>query len=188
MSSYTENNNRPEADTLLIPDSAVDALFESDYCVIDILPKQVPKDSGGRYFAVEEFYLEHPRIEELYRKFANIILKLNCYFNLFVSDEGADVKAFVIGTSSSWSGNPDPALLMNRILSLADDPEDDAGPDIPASRYLNIIIESAASVSGFALLALNRGDTNMTLYNAGPDLTNLVRALAESEGLFVFTP
>ena len=32
----------------------VDELLQCPYWVIDILPSQVPKDSPGQYFAVEE--------------------------------------------------------------------------------------------------------------------------------------
>lgn len=36
----------------------IEELLEKPYWIIDILPKQVPKDSPGQYFAVEDFFLK----------------------------------------------------------------------------------------------------------------------------------
>ena len=43
----------------------VEELLECPYWIIDILPLQVPKDSPGQYFAVEKYFLQDKRIEEI---------------------------------------------------------------------------------------------------------------------------
>lgn len=57
----------------------IDELLQSPYWVIDILPKQVPKDSPGQFFAVEEYYLEEKRLSSVKQKHIDLVLKLNCY-------------------------------------------------------------------------------------------------------------
>ena len=59
----------------------IDALLEALYCIIDILPKQVPEfpgDSISPYFAVEEYFLQEPHRSSIKQRHANVILKLNC--------------------------------------------------------------------------------------------------------------
>ena len=65
----------------------VEELLESPYWIIDILPSQVPADSAGQYFAVEEYFLQDDRIEEIKQKHIDLILKLNCYRDISISDE-----------------------------------------------------------------------------------------------------
>ena len=66
----------------------IEEYLNKPYWVIDILPKQVPADGRGQYFKIEEYYLEHPQIDDIYRKFTNILLKLNCYNDINVSHDG----------------------------------------------------------------------------------------------------
>lgn len=65
----------------------VEELLECPYWIIDILPLQVPKDSPGQYFAVEKYFLQDKRIEEIKQKHINLILKLNCYRDIAIYDE-----------------------------------------------------------------------------------------------------
>ena len=67
----------------------IEELLEMRYWIIDILPKQVPKDSPGQYFAVEEYFLKEPRISAIKRKHVSVILKLNCYRDISLDDETA---------------------------------------------------------------------------------------------------
>ena len=43
-------------------------------------------------------------------------------------------------------------------------------------------------VSELSLIAINHGDTYMTVYNAGKDLLNKIKLLAEANGLFMWKP
>ena len=65
----------------------VEELLQCPYWIVDILPAQVPKDSPGQYFAVEEYFLQGNRIKEIKQKHINLILKLNCYADILISDE-----------------------------------------------------------------------------------------------------
>lgn len=65
----------------------IDALLQAPYWIVDILPKQVPKDSPGQYFAVEEYYLAEPRLNAIKQKHINVILKLNCYRSISLDED-----------------------------------------------------------------------------------------------------
>ena len=56
----------------------VEELLQTQYWIIDILPKQVPKGSPGQYFEIEK-YLREEQMKSIRQKHANVILKLNCY-------------------------------------------------------------------------------------------------------------
>jgi len=65
----------------------IEELLQTPYWIIDILPKQVPEDSPGQYFAVEKYYLEKSRLAVIKEKHINVILKLNCYRNISIDEE-----------------------------------------------------------------------------------------------------
>ena len=65
----------------------IEELLQCPYWIIDILPSQVPKDSPGQYFAVENYFLRGDQREEIKQKHINLILKLNCYRDISISDE-----------------------------------------------------------------------------------------------------
>lgn len=65
----------------------VEDLLQSSYWIIDILPSQVPEDSSGQFFSVEEYFLQGDRIEEIKQKHIDLVLKLNCYRDISISDE-----------------------------------------------------------------------------------------------------
>ena len=64
----------------------IDELLEQPYWIVDILPKRVPKDSPGQYFAIEDFFLKE-QLAKIKKKHLNVILKLNCYMDIFIDDE-----------------------------------------------------------------------------------------------------
>ena len=65
----------------------IEQLLQSPYYIIDILPMQVPENSLGQYFAVEEYYLKDNQFEEIKRKHINLVLKLNCYRDISIDKE-----------------------------------------------------------------------------------------------------
>lgn len=137
-------------------DAIEEKLLERPYHVIDFLPRQVPADSKGQYFAVEDFLSERPQIEPLYRKFADLMIKLNCYYDLVVTD------------GLRWSKNKVPNELYIKIAGCSE------------KEYVNILI-----VEEDALITLSGGDLYMTVYNASGDLLETIRQLAGAHGLFV---
>ena len=137
----------------------IEEYLNKPYWVIDILPKQVPADSRGQYFRIEKYFLEHPQIDVIYRKFTNILLKLNCYEDIDMSHDGDE-----------WITNPDPHELEAALLkSMAD-------------RQMFYIILKSADV----LITVNGDDTYMTVYNPTEEVLEIIGSLAGSEGLFIW--
>lgn len=143
-------------------DDRIEPLLEKPYWVVDMLPKQVPAQSDGQYFRVEAYFFQDiGRRKSLYAKFARVVMKLNCYV-------GIDVRC----SENRWISNPDPAFLFDRILF-----------DGEVERSFYLLFDDRAS-----LMVLHDEDTNMTVYNVRADLLELLRSLAASEGLFVWSP
>lgn len=90
----------------------VEELLQTPYWIIDILPGQVPADSSGQYFAIEEYWMSEPHRTAVKQKQIDLILKLNCYRSLSL-DEGK-------------TPNPSPdriaeAIQRERAVILLDD-------------------------------------------------------------------
>ncbi len=66
----------------------IEELLNTSYWIIDILPKQVPAHSAGQYFAVEK-YLRDTQLSDIKKKHVNMILKLNCYKDISLEEDGA---------------------------------------------------------------------------------------------------
>ena len=79
--------------------SRIDELLEKPYWIIDILPSRVPKDSPEQYFAVEAYFLKE-QLAAIKQKHINLVLKLNCYWDISVVLEDEERK------------NPPPAQLV----------------------------------------------------------------------------
>ena len=136
----------------------VERLLEEPYVVIDMLPVQVPRNSAGQYFTVERHYLEGPRNEKLRAGFADILLKLNCYYDLFFLRDGEE-KAFCAGPEKTAE------LVMRN------------------SGQLCVIAKP-----GDALITYAHDDAYMTVYHADETMVKLVQDLASANGLFVWKP
>ena len=137
----------------------IESFFDKEYWVVDFLPKQVPEHCGGRFFAVEEYYLEPSRYVVLRERFSDILLKLYCYYDLrlFVDD---DTEGIV---------NPEPELLASHIKAN--------------QAELCMLIGASE-----ALITLGRDDTHMTVFAPSDDLLELILTLAGAVGLFVWKP
>lgn len=125
----------------------IEELLNKEYWIIDILPKQVKKDSDGQYFSVIEYYLKN--IKEIKRKHINLILKLNCYYDICIEDKV----------------NPEIEDIVNTINN----------------KYVFIMINDSMILS-------EADDTHMTLFNPDNELLEMVKYIANSEGLFVWKP
>ncbi len=62
----------------------IDDYLNKPYWVIDLLPEQVPTNSRGQYFKIEQYFLQASQMDILCRKFAHILMKLNCYDDMEV--------------------------------------------------------------------------------------------------------
>ena len=140
-------------------DEIVERLLEAPYWVIDFLPRQVPEDSAGQFFAVEQYYLQEPQHERLCRQFADVLLKLNCYHD------------FTVSHGDEWVKNPEPAILVAWLTAAL------------RHGHLCALIDD-----GDSLITASGGDTNLTLYNPSPELLRLVQQLSSATGLFLWQP
>ena len=137
----------------------IETLLNKPYWVIDILPEQVPEDSAGQYFAIEQYYLQQPGITDIRHRFAAILLKLNCYSDFRVCLSGTD-QEFV---------NPAPDLLAAWIIAERKD--------------LCIFLEKEN-----VMITLNHDDLYMTVYNPSGEILNRIGRLASAGGLFLRQP
>ena len=67
----------------------IEELLQTPYWIIDILPKQVPKDSPGQYFPIEDYFLRGDTLAAIKQKHLNLILKLNCYRDVSLDEDEA---------------------------------------------------------------------------------------------------
>ena len=146
-------------DRLIRKSAMIDHFFDKEYWVVDFLPKQVPENASGRFFSVEKYYLESSRYAVLRERFAEILMKLYCYYDLrlFVDDDTEGV------------ANPEPEILASHIMD----------------NQHNLCILLGASE---ALITLGRDNTNMTIYAPSEDLLELIRVFVGAVGLFVWKP
>ena len=136
-----------------------EALLSKPCWVIDILPEQVPAGSAGCFFAVERYYLRQSETEEIHKRFADILLKLNCYsdFQVYLPD------------SDQYYTNPAPELLVSWIIREQKD--------------LCVVLPGEE-----VLITLNHDDTCMSVYNPSEVLLKRIGSLASANGLFLWKP
>lgn len=139
----------------------IEEYLEKPYWVIDILPKQVPANSRGQYFRIAEYYREHPQIDIIYRKFTNILLKLNCYEDMAFSIDGDE-----------WKSKTIPDDIETMVSGCLSD-----------NSMLYILLPAVET-----MITLSVDDTYMTVYNPNEETQELLSALATSEGLFLWKP
>ena len=142
-------------------DDLMGELIEGPYRVADVLPRQVPKDAPGQYFAVERWVLQPEQLTPLRRRFASILLRLNCYDDMTVSFDCCE----------SWETNPDPeAFAAAFTLTRAD-------------RFFRAVFPEKR-----AMIDVEPEETWMTVYDPDGALAETLDALAAAEGLFVWAP
>ena len=139
----------------------VENYLEKTYWVIDLLPKQVPAKSRGQFFRIEEYYRKHPQIDALYRRFTDILLKLNCYEDMAFSIDG-----------DQWETNPLPTQIEAMVLQTLSD-----------NSMLYIHLPSVETI-----ITLSADDTYLTVYNPNEGTLTLLATLVASEGLFLWKP
>lgn len=127
------------------------------YWIIDVLPEQVPADSPGRYFTVEKYFLS--RLDGICRRFASVLVRLNCYRDLSVCTDG-----------ETWIDALSPEDLEPLFLE-----------SVRSCSPLSIRVSPPGAVISFS-----GEDHYMTLYGPDEELLGLLRRLCGSEGLFVW--
>ncbi len=136
--------------------TAIEPLYSPPYWVIDFLPRRVPPDCGGQFFAVEAYFRSATRLAAFRRRIADVLLKLACYYSLRVSG----------GIDAPMVHNPPPGTLYGWIAHPAD--------------TVTVLVEAE-----HALITLDRDDLYATVYHPSEDLLCLLSQLAAANGLFV---
>ena len=134
-------------------------LLNEPFWVIDVLPEQVPAENAARYFAVEKHFLRPSAMEELHRRFTDLLLKLNCYydFQVFLPDADQPVISPAPELLASWIGTEQKDLC---VLLPGED----------------------------ALITLNHDDIYMTVWHPSEALLKRIGCLASADGLFLRQP
>lgn len=144
-------------------DYTIDDYLKMSYWIIDILPRRVSVVNGGSYFKVEEYYLKHPEVSQLSHKFCNILLKLNCYYDIHVCHD-----------TESWQKNPEPEDLMRMVTMCLSEERTNSCP-------LYVLVPVTETMIG-----INGDDTYMTLYHPTEEILQLLRSLVTAEGMFLW--
>ena len=142
-------------------DDRMGKLLEGPYWIVDIMPEQVGANAAGQYFAVERYFLQPERIIPLRRKYAEILLRLNCYHDMAVSFDSC----------MTWETNPDPEFFAARVAGLS-------GND-----FLRAVIAEQN-----AMIDYDHNDTYLTVYDPEAAILDKLKALAAGSGLFVWSP
>lgn len=137
----------------------IDRCLGKPFWVVDILPRRVERDGPGQYFAVEDWWRRPEQLTELYRRFAGLLLKLNCYCD------------FQVSFHEGWVKNPPPETLTAWVMECTQGEKD----------YMNILLER-----GEAMVIVNGDDLYLSLYGPSPELLDLVEQLAGAAGLFLW--
>ena len=140
-------------------DRIIEHLIDGPYWVADILPKRVPAGKPDRYFDVEKYFLQKDRIREIYRRYAEIFIRLNCYYGMAVSfDQG-----------ETWEEDPDPSDFVKNVL------------EAPDTAQLRVLFPAQN-----AMIDLDLGYTDLTVYDSDSNILDLLRPMLLAEGFFLW--
>lgn len=138
----------------------IEEMLKKPYMVMDILPYRVPENSEGQYASVENYFRSLPQKEVITRKYTDIILKLNCYYDICVS----------YGYSEECSDNPAPQEFADAVMNRK-------------INSVRILIPSADM-----MIDIDRDDTYAVVYGGDETVLKLLEKLAAAEGLFMWKP
>ncbi|MBQ2217775.1 MAG: hypothetical protein II418_02435 [Firmicutes bacterium] len=140
-------------------DRIIEHLIDGPYWVADILPKRVPADKPDRYFDVEKYFLQKDRIREIYRKYAEVFIRLNCYYSMAVSFDCGE----------SWEEDPDPSGFVKNVL------------EAPNTAQLRVLFPEQS-----AMIDLDFGYTDLAVYDPDSNILDLLRPMLLAEGFFLW--
>ena len=125
----------------------IEELLECEYWIIDILPYQVPADSAGQYFTVENYFLTSQR-RQISQKHLNLLLKLNCYRDIALGENEQ------INPSPSYLANIIDKLHLNVRIGnslLVSDPDDTYMTLYNPTKELLKLVKKLAAAEGMLL-------------------------------------
>ena len=140
-------------------DRKIEQLIDGPYWVADILPKRVPAGKPDRYFDVERYFLQTDRIREIYRRYAEVLIRLNCYYSMAVSFDNGE----------AWEEAPDPSAFVQKVL------------EAPDTAQLRVLFPEQN-----AMIDLDFGYTDLAVYDPDSKILDLLRSLLLAEGFFLW--
>ena len=135
-----------------------ETIFDKPYWLIDVLPEQVPEERAAAYFAAERFWLRPENLEGIRRRFADLLLKLNCYHSL---------------EAAAGEDDPVPVVAPEQLAARITEARENLVFFLPGMN---------------AAITLNRDDLYMTVYDPPQPLLDLLGRLAAAGGLFLRRP
>ena len=140
-------------------DRKIEQLIDGPYWVADILPKRVPAGKPDRYFDVEWYFLQKDRIREIYRRYAEVLIRLNCYYSMAVSFDNGE----------AWEETPAPSAFVQKVL------------EAPDTAQLRVLFPELN-----AMIDLDFGYTDLAVYDPDSKILDLFRSLLLAEGFFLW--
>lgn len=134
-------------------------MLDGPYWIADILPRRVPADSRGQYFAADRYYRDPERISAIHRRHAEILIKLNCYYDMGVSFDSCE----------HWELNPDPEEFAARTAALS------------GLSFLRAVFPDQQT-----MIDVEPDDTYMTVFCRDGGMLDLITELARADGFFVW--
>lgn len=134
----------------------VDRLLETPCYIIDFIPQQVPKNCGGQYFKVENYFLNHSDRYGVRDRFIRTILKAMCYYPISVY-------------WGEWIEQPSPEQVAEIIDTIMENHSGD----------MNMVITNKDTLLQFGWDCLN-----ISIYNPDEEMCVLFEKIATSEGMF----
>ena len=134
----------------------IDRLLEKPDYIIDFLPQQVPKDCGGQFFEVENYFLNHFESYGMQDRFIRILLKIMCYYPVSVHWR-------------EWIEQPTPGQVVEIMNTIFTKHFGD----------INMLI-----MSKDVLIQFGSDCLNISIYNPDEEMCELLEQIAASEGMF----
>ncbi|MFI3175165.1 MAG: hypothetical protein R3Y53_08245 [Bacillota bacterium] len=140
---------------------------EQRYCVIDFMPQQMSiKDNFSFFNEIELYFLEFRKRIRIVEQFSNIILKTLCYFDfevLFGFERATKKEGFVRNCN----------CMETEIRKVLAGKADKITFLLPNEK---------------AMIEILHDQLTIAVYNPSPRVTEIMRSLAISEGLFWWEP
>lgn len=140
----------------MTPEQHCEALLQQPCHIIDFLPRQVMPHEASCFFAVEHYFLRRKMLHRTADSFVRIILKALCYFECW-----AKLK--------TWQHPPDCHATAKAITLVVMTQKGEVLLLLPQEN---------------TLLVVTGGDLHLSIYNSSDNVTEILQALAASEGFF----
>lgn len=134
----------------------IERVLEKQCYIIDFLPMQVPKEAPGTFDEVENYILNSEGHCGLKDKYIRIILKVMCYYSIYVQKDKLIEEATPEMIEELVNG-----IMVNR------------------SKWVNLLIQDKS-----VLIQVDGDCLHLSVYNPDEEICMLFEKIAISEGLF----